>query len=122
MAVRLGLWARLWRSAWSADAYRDAATGRVGRMVGSLAVLITIATALVTIRAHVTLVRALEDAKPWVKAHIPEIQITKGTASSPAAQARTPPAYRYTRTGRQAEGSPAPYPRRSYPRRPSSGG
>jgi len=86
MAARWGVWARLWGSAWSANAYRHAAAGRVGRMLGYLALLITLATALLTIRTHVTLVRALEEAKPWVKAHIPEIRIEKGTASSPVTQ------------------------------------
>jgi hypothetical protein len=86
MAERLGLWSRVWGSAWNAAAYRDAAAGRVGRMIGYLAVLITIATVCLTIRAQVTLGQVLEVAKPWVKAHIPEIQITKGTASSPVKQ------------------------------------
>jgi len=86
MAARMGLWARLWGSAWSADAYHDAAAGRVGRMLGYLALLITLATALITMRTHVAMVEALELAKPWVKAHVPEIHIAKGTASSPVAQ------------------------------------
>ena len=94
MPARWGLWSRMWGSVWSANAYHDAATGRVGRMLGYLAVLITIATALLTVRTHVVLVRALEDGKPWIKAHIPEIRIEKGTASSPVAQP-------YVREGRR---------------------
>lgn len=70
----------------SADAYRDAAAGGTGRMIGYVALLIVVATAAVTVKTHIALVQALELAKPWVREHVPEIRIQDGKVTSPAPQ------------------------------------
>lgn len=69
-----------------ADAYRDAATTGTGRMLGYAAILITAMTVVVTVKSHLALVQALEQAKPWVRAHVPEITIQDGKVSSPVPQ------------------------------------
>lgn len=69
-----------------ADAYRDAAGWSLGRTFGYAAILISVMTVIVTVKSHVALVQGLEQAKPWVRAHVPEIRIQDGKASSPVPQ------------------------------------
>ena len=86
MSNRASVWVRIYRSAFDAEAYRDAATRRPGSLLGYLALLIAIATIVTALQAHVRSVRALEEAKPWLTAHIPELHITNGALSSPTPQ------------------------------------
>lgn len=88
MTERLELWQLLWRSGWSSEAYRQVASARVRRLFGYLALLIVIATVIVSVRAHVSfqkLVVSFKTEKTWER-QFPEIQISKGKASSPAQQ------------------------------------
>lgn len=86
MTQRLGLWQRMWRSAYSAHAYREVATDRVGSLIGYLAVLIGIATVFMTITTHLRTNRMLDELTPWLKESVPELRITDGTLSSPVTQ------------------------------------
>ena len=86
MSNRVKVWTRICRSAYSGEAYREAAASRASSLFGYLAVLITIATVIITIQAHLNSVRFLEQSRPWLNQHVPELHITKGTLSSPAPQ------------------------------------
>ncbi len=86
MAKRFGLRQRLWRSAYSGDAYRDVAVDRVPSLIGYLAVLIVIATVVTTISTQIRTAAILEEAKPWLADNIPELRISDGKLSSPVDQ------------------------------------
>jgi hypothetical protein len=88
MAQRFGLWSRMWRSAWCAEAYRDAASRSVGSAFGYLAVLIAIAAAVTALVSQVRVGQAVAMFKAqrlW-EAYLPEIRLTDGTVSSPVEQ------------------------------------
>lgn len=80
------LWGLLRGSAGTPEAYRDVASGGTGRMMGYLALLIAIATVVVTLQVQIASVVAMKIGGPWLKQHVPEIHITKGLASSPVKQ------------------------------------
>ncbi|MBI3319659.1 MAG: DUF1189 domain-containing protein [Candidatus Omnitrophica bacterium] len=78
----------LWRSAYSAEAYREIAAGRTAKAFGYLAALIAIATVVFTIAAQIGASRAVDEFKRsrlWEQ-NLPEIRIAGGKVSSPAQQ------------------------------------
>ena len=78
----------LWRSAYSAEAYREIAAGGMGRAFGYLAVLIALATAVFTVAAQIGISRAVAEFKSsrlWEQ-NLPEIRLAGGKVSSPAQQ------------------------------------
>ena len=84
MKHRFGIWALLWRSPWSADAYRDVAAGGVGRIFGYLALLIAIVALITSVRVHTAVsgfAQSFRELKPW-EANLPEIQIREGRATT----------------------------------------
>ena len=86
MARRFRVWQRLWRSAYSAEAYRDVAGDRVPSLIGYLAVLITLVTVLSTMAAQIRISRLLDEFKPWLIESVPELRIQEGRVSSPVDQ------------------------------------
>lgn len=86
MGMGAGILGRVWRSAYSVQAYREMAAESVGRIFGYLALLIAFATVIITISTHLTASRALEAMRPWIKTHVPEMRISHGTLSSPVPQ------------------------------------
>lgn len=81
-----GVWRRLWRSAYSAAVYREAAAGGVRSALGYLVALIAVTTVVITPLTHVQTNRALQTIKPLVLEHVPELIIQNGHLSSPVAQ------------------------------------
>lgn len=69
-----------------AEVYRQVAGARVARLLGYLTVLVTVVVAVQTVWVHVAVVRGLTEFGPWLKERLPEIHVTNGQASSPAAQ------------------------------------
>lgn len=78
----------LWRSAYSADAYRTAAAGGTGRMLGYLALMIAVAAAVTAATVSVLVGRVARQyhGTRWWEANMPVITIAGGQASSDAAQ------------------------------------
>ncbi len=79
-------WGLLRGAAGDRAAYRDAAAGRPGQLLGYLVLLITVATVGVTVKVHRAVSQGLEEAGPWLKANMPDIRIANGVVSSPVAQ------------------------------------
>jgi len=88
MASSFGTWSGLWRSAFDADMYRQAAAGSLRRVFGYLAVLLAIAAVVITVQANILFnqsARRFSDSQWWAK-NLPEIRIEQGRASSPVPQ------------------------------------
>ncbi len=89
MTERFGFWQQLQGSLGDAAAYRRVAAGGVGSMLGYLTVLVGAATVAFTVQTQVLTSQTMENARPWVREHFPEIRITQGVASSPVPQPYT---------------------------------
>lgn len=78
----------LWRSAYSADAYREIAAGGMGKAFAYLALLVAIGTLAFTAAAQIGVNRAVAEftrSRLWEQ-HLPEIRVAGGKVSSPAPQ------------------------------------